>query len=146
MIDRVERLLLTVWVGCLWAVGLLVAPTLFRVLDDRKLAGTVAGDLFSQVAIIGLVCGIALLVIAYTQNYRPQKEWRVWLIVVMIALTVISRFVLQPMIVDLRSQGIVPGSDIAKTFGMLHGISSALYMANCVMGAVLVVMGLRRGR
>ena len=35
-----ERIMLTLWVGSLWAVGLMVAPTLFTQLDDRALAGT----------------------------------------------------------------------------------------------------------
>lgn len=56
-----ERILLTIWVGALWAIGFLVAPTLFAMLPDRVAAGTVAGRLFGYVDLIGLACGSILL-------------------------------------------------------------------------------------
>ncbi|MGB5473694.1 MAG: DUF4149 domain-containing protein, partial [Gammaproteobacteria bacterium] len=52
-----ERVLLTLWVGSLWVTGFMVAPVLFARLDDRALAGTLAGELFGLVAWLGLACG-----------------------------------------------------------------------------------------
>ena len=56
-----ERILLTLWVGGMWIVGPVVTPTLFKMLDDRVLAGTVAGQLFTIMSFIGLFCGAMLL-------------------------------------------------------------------------------------
>ncbi|HEY9151095.1 MAG TPA: DUF4149 domain-containing protein, partial [Gammaproteobacteria bacterium] len=52
-----ERILLTLWVGGLWAIGFIAAPILFAVLEDRTLAGTLAGEMFRALAWLGLVCG-----------------------------------------------------------------------------------------
>ena len=38
-----ERFLLTLWVGGLWIIGYLVTPVLFKTLDNRQLAGELAG-------------------------------------------------------------------------------------------------------
>ncbi len=38
---------LTLWIGGLWVIGYLVAPTLFYTLSDRALAGSLAGKLLN---------------------------------------------------------------------------------------------------
>ena len=55
-----ERILLTLWVGGMWTIGYLVAPVLFGTLNDRQLAGDLAGFLFKIIGIIGLVSGVIL--------------------------------------------------------------------------------------
>jgi len=45
--EHLYSIVITLWVGALWAIGYLAAPTLFHVLDDRALAGKVAGQLFT---------------------------------------------------------------------------------------------------
>ena len=45
---------LTLWVGGLWAIGYLVAPTLFATLADRQLAAMLAGKLFILIGWVGL--------------------------------------------------------------------------------------------
>ena len=38
--DTLYAVALTLWIGALWTVGYVVAPTLFSTLSDRALAGT----------------------------------------------------------------------------------------------------------
>jgi hypothetical protein len=52
--DGLHTLAVTAWVGALWAIGLLAAPTLFEALPDRSTAGLVAGRMFLYVAVLGL--------------------------------------------------------------------------------------------
>ncbi len=42
-----QRILLTFWVGGLWAIGYVAVPVLFNMISDRYLAGGIAGRLFS---------------------------------------------------------------------------------------------------
>ena len=56
-----ERILLTLWVGGLWTIGYIVAPALFANLEDRALAGTLAGVMFEIVAYVGMFCAVLLL-------------------------------------------------------------------------------------
>ena len=130
-----ERILLTLWVGSLWVAGFLVAPTLFAVLDDRALAGTVAGSLFTKVSYIGLLCGGVLLLL--NRILKRGMRWRLWVLLTMLVLVVAGQFVLTPMIAELRVQGL---TDTAR-FGQLHGLAGSLYLVTSILGLALVAAG-----
>jgi hypothetical protein len=139
-----ERILLTLWIGGMWTVGYIVAPTLFAMLADRALAGTVAGQLFSIMSYVGLLAaGILLTGQCYRAKAAWRKNWRFWILLVMLLIIVIGEFYLQPMMAELKQAGLREGSDTAKQFGQLHGMASALFVINSLLGLVLVVFGLR---
>jgi hypothetical protein len=132
IIPALERILLTLWVGSLWVTGFMVAPVLFTLLDDRSLAGTLAGELFSITAYLGLVAGGMLLALNLL-NYRAIN-WRAMVLAGMLLLVVVGQFVLAPMIAELRAQGL-SGS---PRFGQLHGLASMLFVATSLCGLLLV--------
>ena len=134
-----ERVLLTLWVGSLWVTGFMVAPVLFARLDDRALAGTLAGELFGLVAWLGLACGLALLVVGYVRGARGG--WRLWVTVGMLVLVAVGQFVLAPMIADLR----VAGLSGSPRFGQLHGIAGLLFLLTALLGLGLVAAGPEHG-
>lgn len=127
-----ERLLLTLWVGSLWAIGFIAAPILFAVLDDRVLAGTLAGEMFRAVAWIGMVCGSLLLI--FHLLHPGRSRWRLWVLLFMLVLVAVGQFVLAPMVAGMRLEGLsdTPG------FGRLHGIASTLYLCTSLAGLALV--------
>jgi MFS family permease len=143
-----QRILLTFWVGGLWAVGYVVVPVLFNMIFDRFVAGGIAGRLFSIMSYIGLVCGTLLLTsVIYQAGREWRRIWQVWVLLAMLLIVAIGEFMLQPMMQALKAatpQGFVPGSAQAARFGMLHGVSSLLYLATSLLGLVLVVFGLER--
>ncbi len=133
-----ERLLTTLWVGALWSVGYLVLPILFATLDDRVMAGMLAGKMLMTVNYLGLVCGSTLLISSlYANRWRP--DWRVILLAVMLLLVAILTFWIQPMMAEIKAQGMVFGSLQHQQFGRLHGISSAIYLVISLCGLGLVV-------
>ncbi|MFO8024105.1 DUF4149 domain-containing protein [Thiohalophilus sp.] len=138
-----ERIALTLWVGGMWIAGYLVAPMLFATLEDRALAGMLAGKLFSAMSYVGLVCA-ALLLLIQTRKPTPKgwREWRRGLLLAMLLVIVIGEFVLQPMMAELKAAGLEEGSAAQQRFGMLHGISSSLFLFNSLAGLVLVIFGL----
>lgn len=137
-----ERVLLTLWVGSMWAVGYLAAPTLFNVLDDRRLAGTIAGHLFGAISYIGFVAGGLLLLGAlYAAGRCWYKRWRVWGLIAMLAVTAVGEFLLRPEMSVLRDAGLVEGTETAARFAYLHGLSSTLFLFNSLMGLILVMFG-----
>ena len=115
--------------------GFLVAPTLFALLDDRAMAGTIAGNLFTRVGYIGLFCGSGLLLLH--RLLMRGTGWRLWVLVTMLALVIIIQFGLTPMLAELRVQGL---SGSAR-FGQLHGLTGGLYLITSMLGAVLVAAG-----
>jgi hypothetical protein len=132
----VQRILLTVWVGALCTVGFLVAPLLFASLDDRALAGTLAGSVFSVTAWLGLGCGLVLLV-----SFRlagRSAQWRTWVVAVMLVLVSLGQFVLAPQVAALRAAGQVDSAQFAS----LHGMAGVLFVVTTLLGLALVAAGL----
>lgn len=141
-----ERVLLTLWVGGLWVVGYLVVPILFASLDNRQLAGNLAGQLFQVISIVGLIAGSLLLVSTLMNTATNWKRsWRVWVLLVMLLLVIMGTFVLQPMMQEIKLRGLVPGSELASQFGILHGVSSVLYLITSLLGLCLAAAGIRPG-
>ena len=136
---KIEIILQTLWVGGVWVIGYVVAPVLFASLDDRRLAGELAGSMFTAINYIGLVCGSVLLALALSKAAVWLKDLRVIAIVLMLILIAISAFVVQPMMQELKAIGLVPGSDEAAQFGRLHGVSSVLYLVNSLLGLFLIL-------
>lgn len=134
-----ERILLTVWVGGLWAIGYIAAPVLFSMLDDKALAGNLAGQMFHIISYVGLICGTLLLASVFQRN---RFQWQVWLLLLMLILVASSEFILQPMMAELKAQGLLEGSPIKKQFGILHGVASTIYLAVSLCGLSLVMFGL----
>jgi len=137
---------MALWVGGICAIGYIVAPVLFATLDDRQLAGMLAGKLFSVISWAGLGIGTILFVMCVaSEGGQWLRQWRAWALSVMVLVVVVMLFVLQPMMAELKAQGpIVPGSDLAAAFGRLHGISSGVYLLLSLLGLLLVALGLRR--
>lgn len=130
-----ERILLTAWVGSLWVTGFMVAPVLFASLDDRALAGTLAGTLFGLTAWLGLGCGVLLLLIERLRG-RPSG-WRTWTLLGMLVLVAAGQFGLTPVIAELREAGLAG----TPRFGQLHGVASLLFLASALAGLALVAAG-----
>lgn len=142
--DTVALLAVTAWVGGLWAIGYMVAPVLFKSLpDDKQMAGMLAGNLFSVIAYVGIVCALYLLALRLFRHGKASFRHSVfWVILCMLLLTLISQFGLQPMMASLKTQALplqVMQSAFSSQFKMLHGLSSILYLAQSLLGIFLVL-------
>jgi len=144
-LQRLEQLILTLWVGSQLAIGYLAVPVLFHQLDDRQLAGELAGQMFRWVYDLGLVCGLFLLMsVFYSSRHTFHKQWRHYVVLAMLLLIVMGLFVLQPQMAAIKLQpGWYEQTELMSRFGRLHGISSVLYLLTSALGVVLVVKGLR---
>ena len=139
-----ERVLLTLWVGGLWVSGYIVAPVLFATLDDRQLAGLLAGNIFHWVNYVGLAVGASLFLSVALQRGRDcLRDGRARIVVLMLLLVLLSVGVLQPMMQELKAVGIVAGSEQAAQFGRLHGVSAIVHLMNSLLGLWLVATGFR---
>lgn len=130
------------WVGGLWVVGYLVAPTLFYNLDDRMLAGMLAGKMFGHIAWLGLVCGGWLLLFRLSrQGTDALKQGFFWIVLVMLVLTAAQKFGIQPLMQQLKDQAMpkdVMESLFRDRFSTWHGISSAVYLIESLLGLALL--------
>ncbi|NOY67244.1 MAG: DUF4149 domain-containing protein [Gammaproteobacteria bacterium] len=146
MIRAGENILLTLWVGGSWFSGYVVAPLLFQMLD-KKTAGMVAGQVFTVTSYIGIVCvGFLLLSLLVDASASRLKNFRVWMLAVILLFIIIGQFVLSPMMVELKQAGLSNSIEVAGKFATLHGISSSLFLVNSILGLMLVIFGLRQIR
>lgn len=136
-----EKILLTIWVGGMWAIGYIVAPVLFQMLD-KPIAGNVAGQLFTIMSYVGLFSSVVLIISIVVNQGFNTKHWQLITLVTMFVIIVVSQFVLQPMMAELKSLGLT--EENRAQFGRLHGTASVLFLINSLAGLSLVVSGLGR--
>ena len=143
--QRVFVFILTLWVGSIITVGYLVAPTLFATLSDRQVAGMVAGSLFRLEGTLSMVLSVALIVFANLLVKRGLDRYKNirWYLLAMLLCAAVTAFILQPMMNSLREEALSHGfpvmlSPLANQFGQLHGISSAIYLVQSLIGLVLL--------
>jgi hypothetical protein len=98
---------------------------------------------------IGLGCAAYLLLFRLAR-FGPQALRQVffWTVLLMAAIAAAMQFGIQPLMASLRQQALpaeVMQSLLRDRFAAWHGVSSALYLVECALGAVLVVLA-GRGR
>ncbi|MDR2881295.1 MAG: DUF4149 domain-containing protein [Azoarcus sp.] len=137
-------LLVTAWVGGMWMIGYIVTPTLFAMLDDRILAGHIAGRLFSIIAWIGFGTAVWLLgFMAVRQGRAVLRSALFWVVVAMLV-CVTAGYVLQMEMAALKVE--VGSMDVMESaqrgrFAMLHGVASGVYLVQSLLGVWVVVRG-----
>jgi hypothetical protein len=131
-----RRLLLALWAGVLVSVGGLVAPTLFAVLNDRRVAGALAAELFRRTTFLSVVVALALIALGYT-----HRGWRRLTPLVPALLLLASEFGVRPMLVAARGTG----SD-SHVFIVWHALATALYVVAAFVAVVLLCRDLRDPR
>ena len=142
MLARLNLIVITLWVGALWTTGL-TAYVLFDTLQDKQLAGNLAGKLFTIVSYIGLASAFYLLV-QRLMNYGTSalKQSFFWAVFAMLLLILAGHFGIQPVLAQLKADAMpadVMHSIFAERFGKWHGIASVAYLVECLLGFVLVL-------
>jgi len=142
--DKLALLVVTFWVGSLWAIGALAAPTLFKVIPTSYLAGLVAGKMFTLVAYVGMASAAYLLAYRFTRfGAAAFKQGFFWIVIAMLLITLLGHFGIQPIIAEIKSQAALPADMMqgvfADRFRTWHGIASIAYLLECLLGIALVL-------
>lgn len=139
--DLLSAWAVALWVGGLWAVGYLAAPTLFYNLEDRVLAGMLAGKMFSYIGWTGVVCGAWLLLFRLIRfGGGAFRQGFFWIALTMLLLTLAQQFGIQPITQELKDQAgaqDVMNSLFKERFQTWHGVASAVYLIESLLGLAL---------
>lgn len=141
--ESIYVLLITLWVGGLWAVGYIVAPVLFQQLPDRQMAGQIAGRLFELIALLGLAAGaylLAFLIARWAGTVIKRSVF--WIVLLMLLMAVVQLFGIQPLMAQLKLDALprdVMESVLRDRFATWHGVSSILYMMQSLLGLWLAL-------
>lgn len=142
MAYRLSLIIITLWVGALWTTGI-SAYVLFDSLQDKQMAGMLAGKLFNVVSYIGLGSAFYLLIQRLLQyGTAALKQAFFWAALVMLLLVLAGHFGIQPILESLKSQALpadVMQSVFADRFRNWHGIASVAYLLECLLAFVLVL-------
>ncbi|TXT24695.1 MAG: hypothetical protein FD134_1417 [Gallionellaceae bacterium] len=145
--DSAALLAVAAWAGGLWGIGYVAVPILFRAQPDRVLAGNLAGQMLASIAYIGLGCACYLLAYYLGRSGKAAFKQAVFWIVASMLLLAIAQLVIQPIMVELKTQALpaeVMKSALADRFRKLHGLASILYLVQSLLGAVLVLKAKQR--
>jgi hypothetical protein len=132
----VRGLAIALWAVALVVVGGLVAPTLFRVLPERSLAGLVAGDLFRQLTWLSVPAAVLAFALHARFTAGPLRS-RFWALVPA-GLLLANEYALRPVMEGSRAAG-----QVTAAFMAWHGVSAALYAGATIVAVALLVRELR---
>ena len=147
-------LALALWLGGMVVAGLVVAPTIFGVLQawnattGRVLAGDAFGAVLRRLYLLGGVAGGLMIVTLTIQRIigpRPKAYGiRASLIVLMLALTAYAALIAQPRIEEIQRGLTGPMAQLAAgdprraEFDHLHSLSTTLMSLTIVGGLALM--------
>jgi hypothetical protein len=149
-------LALVVWLGGMVVLGILVAPSVFQVLQARApdagriLAGAVFGTILARFHILAYLCGaviLASLLVMAVLGPRPASfAIRTGIVVLMLSIAAYSGFVVLGSVDRIQQEigiGVSPSS-LPETdgrrirFDQLHRLSTRLMMIN-MLGALVLL-------
>ena len=145
-----EFLGLSLWLGSDVFLSFVVAPGAFRILASRDQAGAVVGFALWWMHMIGVVCGIVILLarLARTRTFASLATPAALCVVLMILLTVVSQHAVSPKMAALRVQmgsiqATAADSPLLEEFSKLHRISVSLESGVLVAGFAAMFLMVR---
>lgn len=130
LLSRFVTLVAMFWMGSLWTICAVVATGLFAFLDDRHLAGTIAGQFFHIATWLGLAFAVLLagLLGVAGQLSKSLVGW----IALGVAPPLANELGLLPVMEGARQAGNM------ALFGSLHLVSVVLFATAGIATLVLV--------
>jgi Domain of unknown function (DUF4149) len=152
VVRQIGLVALAVWLGGMSVLGLLAAPTTFRVLETadphngRVLAGALFGEILRGFHLLAYACGlillISLLIIKFVGPPPRAFKVRIGIVTLMLAIALYSGVPLTRTLASLQSSVAVPINTLPETdprrhrFDRLHATSTALWTVNIALGLI----------
>jgi len=148
LLRTLEFLGLSLWLGSDVFLSFVVAPGAFRILASRDQAGAMVGFALWWMHMIGVVCGIVILLarVARTRTLASLAAPAALCVVLMILLNVVSQHAVSPKMAALRGQmgsiqATAADSPLLVEFSKLHRVSVSLESGVLLAGlAVMYLM------
>jgi hypothetical protein len=147
-----EFLGLSVWLGSDVFLSFVVAPGAFHLPAlNRDQAGAIVGLALTKMHLIGIACGVAILLLRLLRNHAlPRRIDPVQLCVgFMIVLTLCSQLAVTPRMAELRRlmgsiQATAPDSPLLAAFARLHLVSVTIESAVMLAGIACIFLMARK--
>jgi len=133
VLRTIDFLSLSLWLGSDVFLSFVVAPGAFRILSSRDQAGAIVGYSLTRMHLVGIACGMALLLarLIRTRTFASFFTPTALCVTLMIVLTAISQFTVSAKMATLRAQmgsiqATAADSPLLAGFSRLHRISVSL--------------------
>jgi len=151
LLRTIEFLALGLWLGSDVFLSFVVAPGAFRVLaPNRDQAGAVVGFALTKMHLIGIGCGVVVLLVRMlrTKSVSSLAGPAAICVMLMILLTAISQLTVTPKMAALRTQmgsiqATAADSPLLAEFGRLHQISVSFESGVLLAGVACVFLMVR---
>jgi uncharacterized membrane protein len=150
LLRTIEFLGLSLWLGSDAFLSFVVAPGAFRILASRDSAGAIVGFGLGRMHMMGVVCGVAILLarLLRTRTFAGLAAPAALCVVLMILLTVVSQQMVSPKMAALRVQmgsiqafqATVADSPLRAEFSRLHRVSVSLESGVLLAGLVAMYL------
>ena len=147
LLRTIEFLGLSLWLGSDAFLSFVVAPGAFRILASRDQAGAMVGFGLWWMHMIGVVCGIAVLLarVLRTRTFSSLVAPAALCVVLMIGLAVVSQHGVSPKMAALRTQmgsiqATAADSPLLAEFSRFHRISVSLESGVLLAGFVAMYL------
>jgi uncharacterized membrane protein len=150
LLRTIEFLGLSLWLGSDVFLSFVVAPGAFRILASRDQAGGMVGYGLWWMHMIGVVCGITILLarLLRTRTFASLATPAALCVLLMIGLTVVSQHAVSPKMAALRVQmgsiqATAADSPLVAEFGKFHRISVSLESSVLLAGLAAMYLMVR---
>src|SRR6202165_862697 len=150
LLRTIEFLGLSLWLGSDVFLSFVMAPGACGILASRDQAGAMVGYALWSMHMIGVVCGIAILLarLLRTRTFASLATPAALCVVLMMLLTVVSQHAVSPKMASLRVQmgsiqATAADSPLLAEFGRLHRISVTLESGVLLAGLAAMYLMVR---
>jgi hypothetical protein len=144
MVANLRTLVATFWAGSLWTASL-YAVLLFATSTssaDRQAAGMLAGLMFKVELYVTVISAGLIAVLLWASRDLTDARKRALMAMVMagVVCAVTVHYGVRPMMEALKAANPGPlSADVRTQYGLLHGVASLFYFAECVLAGLVVV-------
>ncbi|MEM7008529.1 MAG: DUF4149 domain-containing protein [Thermodesulfobacteriota bacterium] len=137
---------LSLWVGSIFFLAMIAAPSIFKVLQ-REQAGDVVSEIFPKYYMLAYVCGTVLLVssiaLIYLDNHLSNllNAVKIGAIVVMIGLAVYAGEINRPQAHEVRTQMRAVGEG-GPEYTNLHNKFRGLHRTSAITNSAIFILGI----
>ena len=141
-LHKLSIIISSLWVGGLWSM-LMVTTVLFNKVPSSYIAGAIANDMFAFINLFGMFSSGFLLIYGFRkENLSLNRYITSWLLILMLGLTLISHFGINPILENFRDNSIskeIIESVFVNRYSTWHGIASTAFLIECFLGIFLVL-------
>ena len=142
LLEKLSIIISTLWVGGMWSM-LMVTTILFNKIPGSYIAGAIASDMFAFINLFGMFSSVFLIIYGFKkENLLFFRTITFWLLVMILILILISYFGINPFIQNLKDSSFskeIITSVFADRYSTWHGVASAAYLIECLLGIFLVL-------